>query len=90
MKQGSISDHFAGVGVKVLKGTEVDPAVSHGHELQGVSDFRVFMGTPTEKTTLPVSYVWLSDDEPPVRLDLTGTWYDSRRGQPHREPEYRL
>lgn len=90
MKQGSLSDYFVGVGAKVLKGTEVDPAVSRGHELQGVNDFRAFLGSPTEKTKLPVSYIWLSDDEAPERLDLAGTWYDSRRGQKHREPEYRL
>lgn len=90
MKQGSLSDYFVGVGAKVLKGTEVDPAVSRGHELQGVSDFRAFLGSPSEKVKLPVSYIWLSDDDAPERLDLTGTWYDSRRGQTHREPEYRL
>jgi len=90
MKQGSLSDYFEGVGVKVLRGTEIDPNVSHGHELQGIDDFRAFLGTPSAKTTLPVSYVWLSDDEEPQRLDLSGTWYDSRRQKADRSPEYRL
>ncbi|QPC45033.1 type II restriction endonuclease [Kaustia mangrovi] len=90
MRQGSLSDHFLGAGVKILRGTEVNPAVSHGHELQGISDFRAFLGSPEGKVRLPVSYVWLSDDEPPQGVDLTGTWYDSRRQQSHREPEYRL
>ena len=90
MKQGSLSDYFEGVGVKVLRGTEIDPNVSHGHELQGIDDFRAVLGTPSAKTTLPVSYVWLSDDEEPQRLDLSGTWYDSRRQKADRSPEYRL
>lgn len=90
MKQGSLSDYFLGVGAKVLKGTEVDRKVSRGHEFQGVSDFRAFLGSPVTKMTLPVSYVWLSDEEAPERIDLTGTWYDSRRRKGHREPEYRL
>lgn len=90
MKQGSLSDYFVGVGAKVLKGTEVDPKVSRGHELQGVSDFRAFLGSPPEKVSLEVTYVWLTDDQEPERLPLTGTWYDSRRQQGHREPEYRL
>jgi len=90
MKQGSLSDYFEGVGVKVLRGTEIDPDVSHGHELQGIDDFRVFLGEPSAKTRLPVSYVWLSDDEEPQRLDLTGTWYDSRRQKVGRSAEYRL
>ncbi|MES5047077.1 type II restriction endonuclease [Rhizobium nepotum] len=90
MKQGALSDYFVGVGAKTLKGTEVDPKVSRGHELQGISDFRAFLGSPSEKTRINVTFVWLSDEEPPVSLPLTGTWYDSRKGQTHREPEYRL
>lgn len=90
MAQGSLSDHFIGVGVKVLKGTEVDPTVSNGHELQGISDFRTFLGSPSEKVVLPVTYLWLSDDAPPLRLDLAGTWYDSRKRQLHRESEFRM
>src|SRR5690349_7492853 len=54
MKQGALSDYFTGVGTKTLRGTEVDPSVSHGHELQGVDDFRAFLGTPSEKTRIPV------------------------------------
>lgn len=90
MTRGHLSEHFIGVGVKILRGTEVDPAVSRGHEFQGVRTFQVFLGTPTESQKIPVSYVWLSDDEAPLRLNLHGTWYDSRRGQSHRDPEPRL
>ena len=90
MKQGALADYFIGVGTKTLRGTEVDPSVSHGHELQGVDDFRAFLGTPSEKQKIPVVYVWLSDLDEPASLTLDGTWYDSRGGQPHRTPEYRL
>ena len=90
MKQGSLSDHFIGVGTKTLRGTEVDPAISRGHELQGVDNFRAFLGTPSEKTRIPVTYAWLGDSEDPISLPLEGTWYDSRGNQPHRTPEYRL
>lgn len=90
MKQGALSDYFIGAGVKVLKGTEVDPAVSHGHELQGINAFRKFLGSAAGKEELPVTYVWLSDDEPPVVRPLKGTWYDSRKGQPRRSAEYRF
>lgn len=90
MKQGRLADHFIGVGVKVLKGTEVDPAVSHGHELQGINAFRRFLGSNAQGEKLPVTYVWLSDDQPPVALPLSATWYDSRKGQLHRAPEYRF
>ncbi len=90
MKKGELSDYFQGVGTKILKGTEVDPTVSNGHELQGVDDFRAFLGTPSEKVKIPVSYVWLEDDAEPSVLALQGTWYDSRKGKSHRGPEYRL
>ena len=90
MKPGELSDYFAGVGTKVLMGTEINPTVSRGHELQGVNDFRVFLGTPSEKTSVPVTYVWLSDDTEPLSVQSQGTWYNSRQRQPHRDPEYRL
>lgn len=89
--RGYLSEYFAGAGAKVLRGTEVDPAVSHGHEFQGVDAFRLFLGTPAAKEQVPVTYIWMDDEqEEPDRLELHGTWYDSRRGKGHRGPEYRL
>lgn len=89
--RGYLSKHFAGAGAKILRGTEVDPAVSRGHEFQGVDAFRAFLGTPDGKERVPVTYIWMDDEQhEPNRLELHGTWYDSRRGQGHRRPEYRL
>ena len=89
--RGSLSKYFIGAGAKVLKGTEVDRSVSRGHEFQGVDIFRAFVGTPDAGETIPVTYLWMDDgEEPPIRLELTGTWYNSRKGQPHRSAEYRL
>lgn len=90
MQSGSLSQYFTGVGVKAVTGTEVDPAVSRGHEFQGVDSFRAFIGTPTERIHVPVRYAWLTDEDPPLFLSSEGTWYDSRRGKSHRGPEYRL
>ena len=90
MKKGALSDYFIGVGTKVLRGTEVDPTVSRGHELQGVDDFRVFLGAPSGKQKIQVAYVWMADEEEPFIRPLSATWYDSRSGQRHRSPEYRL
>lgn len=90
MKSGSLSQYFAGVGVKTVTGTEVDTEVSRSHEFQGVDSFRAFLGLPAEKTRVPVKWVWLSDEEPPLVLSGEGTWYDSRKGKAHRTPEDRL
>lgn len=90
MERGALSDYFVGVGVKELSGTEVDPDVSRGHELQGINAFRRFLGENAKGETLPLTYVWLSDEEPPRVLPLFGTWYDSRKGQPLRSSEYRF
>jgi len=89
--RGYLSGYFIGAGAKVLRGTEVDPTVSNGHEFQGVDVFRAFAGTPDEKEKIPLTYIWMDDDqEEPLRLELTGTWYNSRKRQKHRSPEYRL
>lgn len=89
--RGYLSGYFIGAGAKILRGTEVDPTVSRGHEFQGVDIFRAFVGTPDEREKIPVTYLWMDDEqEAPLRLELTGTWYNSRQNQPHRSPEYRL
>ncbi|WP_103174924.1 type II restriction endonuclease [Paracoccus sp. SY] len=88
---GLLSRHFIGAGAKMLKGTEVDPTVSRGHEFQGVDIFRAFVGTPDARETIPVTYLWMDDEQDvPLRLDLTGTWYNSRKEKTHRPAEYRL
>lgn len=89
--RGYLSGYFIGAGAKVLRGTEVDPTVSNGHEFQGVDIFRAFVGTPDEKEKIPLTYIWMDDEQDePLRLELTGTWYNSRKRQKHRSPEYRL
>lgn len=90
MKRGSLSTYFAGVGVKSLSATEIDPTVSNGHELQGVGAIQAFLGVPTEKRRIRARYVWLTDDEEPLTYEGDVTWYDSRKGKAHREPEPRF
>lgn len=90
MKQGHLADFFSGVGVKKLSGTELDPRVSNGHEFQGTKVLQSFLGLPSSPQRLPCTYMWLTDEDPPVRYEGTATWYDSRANQPHRNPEPRL
>jgi len=90
MKRGYLADYFVGVGVKRLSGTEVDPRVSNGHEFQGTRILQAFLGPPASRQSIPCTYLWLTDEEPPARLDASATWYDARANQPHRRPEPRL
>ena len=66
--RGFLSKYFIGAGAKVLRGTEVDPKVSRGHEFQGVDVFRAFVGTPENREKVPVTYIWM-DDSTEVRAD---------------------
>lgn len=90
MKRGHLSTYFAGVGVKSLSATEIDPKTSRGHEFQGVKLFQTFLGVPTDKRRIEASYVWLSDEEEALSIEDVVTWYDSRRGKGHREAEPRF
>lgn len=90
MKRGNLADHFVGVGVKRLSGTEVDPRVSNGHEFQGTRVLQAFLGMPADRMVLPTRYIWLTDDAEPEALDSTATWYNSRANQAHRSAEPRL
>ncbi len=89
MQFGELADYFEGVGAKRLSSHEVDPKVSRGHEFQGVDPFRRFIGTPSEKIRIPVTFFWLDDAEQ-ISVQSDATWYDSRAGQAHRSAEYRL
>ena len=88
MKFGALSDFFDGAGAKYL--TEVE--LNKQHEFQGVSGFRKFLGTPSEKKRYDATFLWLSDDEDvePVREDSYCTWSDVRRDKPDRPSEYHL
>lgn len=90
LKRGYLADHFVGAGVKRLSGTEVDPAVSNGHEFQGTRVLQAFLGTPVTREVIPTRYIWLTDEDAPETVESTATWYDSRLNQPKRAPEPRL
>ncbi len=85
-----IADYFAGVGVKTLTPHEIDPSVSNGHEFQGIKAPEAFLGTPAAGEKFPAKYLYLSDGEPPLRVDSSATWYDCRLRDPKRNAEGRI
>ena len=92
MKIGVLSQYFKGIAAKRLVKGEVSPKVSNQHEFNGVNSLGLLLGYHAEKSKrFPAKFIYLNDNlENPVEFDSTVTWYDTRRNQPHRAPEYRL
>lgn len=88
---GHLSSWFGAAAAKRLAPTECDPAVSHGHEFQGIRAIVEMFGKPegNNKLTFSTRYFYLNDE---TKLSDTGTLtlYDSRWNNPNRSAEYRL
>lgn len=90
LPEGVLSQYFPTLAFKRLTPHEVDPEVSNGHELQGVSRFREILGWEGRKFQVEVLYLGSAGEGSVLRQEGELTWYDSRRGQPHRSAEWRL
>jgi hypothetical protein len=89
MKWGALTDYFVGVAWKRLSAHEVDRAVSHGPEFQGVAALTELLGTTSREFI--TTYMTLNDDEEQATsLRSTGKWYDAREYSPHRASEWRF
>ncbi|MGY2297362.1 type II restriction endonuclease [Pseudomonas yamanorum] len=90
-----ISDYFEGVAAKYLSAVDADPGRSHQHEIGGLPavGFKQYLGAPgkSEEYRFKAKQIYFSDES--VAPDISEgmvTWYDCRRKQPHRSPEFRL
>ena len=91
MKNGYLSQYFDGVAAKILSQVEANILVSHQHEFNGVDSLRKLLGTPPQKVKYNAKFMYFTDfdDEPIIEMGNL-SWYDSRKNQSHRNPEYRL
>lgn len=79
MKQGYLSQYFAGVAIKRLSAVEVDTVHSNQHEFNGVEGLKNILGEPDGKVKFPARFLYLTDqDDEPVVDDGFLTWYDAR------------
>lgn len=95
MFSDKISDYFEGVAAKYLSAVDAEPERSNGHEIGGLpsAGFKSYLGTPNknEEFRFRAKQVYISNEsEAPEIADSLVTWYDARRKQEHRSPEYRL
>ncbi|RMR06519.1 EcoRII like protein [Pseudomonas savastanoi] len=95
MFNDSISDYFEGVAAKYLSAVDADPIRSNQHEIGGLpsAGFQQHLGAPGkyQEYKFHAKQIYVTDDSiAPEIVEATVTWYDCRRKQPHRRPEYRL
>jgi len=91
MKRGYLSQYFDGVALKRLSAVEADETRSNQHEYNATKKMLAFIGRPSEQTRIPARFLYLTDDDSePIVEDAFLTLYDTRKGQPHRSPEYRF
>jgi hypothetical protein len=90
-----ISDYFQGVAAKYLSAVDADPGRSNQHEIGGLpaAGFKQHLGSPgkSEEFRFKVKQIYFTDESvaPEVSEGMV-TWYDCRRNQPLRGPEFRL
>lgn len=90
MKSGHLSDYFRQIAWKHLSAVDADQHRSHQHEFGGVGNLRQMLGDD-DRRNIPTTFIYLTDDDPePLREQAWLSWYDTRRRQSHRGPEYRL
>lgn len=88
MRRGLLSDYFEGAAVKRLSVVEADPKRSHQHEFAG-GHLRKMFGDD-DRLKFPARFIWMGDEQEGISEDGLLSWYDSRRNNPNRGPEYRL
>lgn len=89
MRYGYLSDYFSGVAVKRLREVEVNPKSSNQHELNGAGPLKQLL-TTEEFYNRPATFIWLGGENEGVSEEGWLSWYDARKRQAHRSPEWRL
>ena len=97
MSLNAITEYFEGVAAKYLSAVDAEPKKSNQHEIGGLPSvgFKQFLGTPLKGDSQEIRYsckmVYISGEENLYESceDIV-TWYDARRLNPARSPEYRL
>lgn len=92
---GLMGDYLGKVASKRLSHVDIDPKRSNQHEFGDKGGvIRSLLGDRDRKASdgngIPTTIMYLDDDEDPLVADIETTWYDARRNQPHRSPEWRL
>lgn len=89
-----LNNYFEGVAWKYLSAVDAESKVSNQHELGGLvkAGFAQYLGAGgADVARFPAKFILLAEDEEQsTSADGQVSWYDTRRGQPDRSPEFRL
>lgn len=90
-----LDDYIEGVAAKHLSRVDANAAVSNQHEIGGLpqAGFKQWLGMPNKDTVyrFRARQIYISDETDASTIcDSSVTWYDARRKNPNRGPEYRL
>lgn len=90
----SVNQIFEGAAGKYLSAVDADPERSNQHEIGGLPrvGFKVYLGEPgkSEGYNFSSMMAYLTDEEDAELCQGQVTWYDARRKNAERSPEYRL
>lgn len=90
----SVNEIFEGAAAKYLSRVDSDSSSSNQHEIGGLPSvgFKHYLGMPckSDEYRFPCLMAYLTDEDDADLCQDEVTWYDTRRNQPNRSPEYRL
>lgn len=90
MDYGALNEYVSGVMCKEMPGIDIPGANrSHQHEFQGSGPLRHLLGD-VERRSIPSRFLYLDDSGEAVCDVGSMSWYDARKNQPRRHPEWRL
>jgi hypothetical protein len=87
----TLDTYFSGVAVKYLSAVDTTPSKSNQHEI-GSNKFSAILGVPSDSNAVfEATFLYFDPDKDEVVRSFGPlTWYDSRKNNPSRSPEYRL
>ncbi|MFD2205650.1 type II restriction endonuclease [Kiloniella antarctica] len=88
MSQGLLANYFTGICAKRLSRVEIESSSSNQHEFNVTRDLKKLLGK-AEPVKFQTSFLYLDDENDPIKASEIMTWYDSRRNNLTRS-EYRL
>jgi len=96
VNRGYLSAYFDRVGVKTLSAVDADSSRSNQREVGDANHgetLKPVLGSEPRTMPLgnrfPTTYIWLNDEQETITEYGFLSWYDTRRKQPKRDPEWR-